>query len=210
VSRRIRTGPPAPVPGTPPAQPAVKATFTEVDEEQSGGSNETLLGTPVRSFTSASITYASKSTTADPPDGYIDRLLKYIPSEIIALYLGVQNVIPTQDKYYSLSLWIVSILTALIVPVYMYYMTREPKQPTPWSQILISSVAFPIWVFAIGGPFAKYDWYKAEHWIAAVIITFSTFLLGIYKPSDPSDTPDATNAPEPPNSSAPTVTAGAA
>ena len=143
-----------------------------------------------RSFTSSSITYASKSTAAEPADGYIDRLLKYIPSEIIALYLGVQNVIPMQDKHHLLSLWIVTIITALIVPVYMYYMTKEPKEFTAWSQIIISSFAFPIWVFAIGGPFATYEWYKAQHWIAAVIIMFSTFLLGIYKPScKPADQP---------------------
>jgi hypothetical protein len=178
---------------TPPAPAASFVTFTESDEPEGGepdpSQEELTLGGPARavrtrSLTSATVAYATASTTADKPDGYIDRLLKYIPSEIIALYLGVTNVVPVQDSSYWLSLWIITIVTALCTPIYMYIMTKEDGQPTAWEQIVISSIAFPIWVFAIGGPFVQYSWYAPKHWIAAVIITFSTFLIGIRKPAE--------------------------
>jgi len=141
--------------------------------------------------------------TASQSDGYLDRLLKYIPAEIITLYLGASNVVPHSSGYHLVNglmtkdpaglsqevigLWVVTGLTAVITPVYLYFSTREPGKPTLWSQIVISSLAFPVWVFAIGGPFERTspEWYAENRWIAAIVICFGTFLAGMYKP--PSD-----------------------
>jgi hypothetical protein len=51
------------------------------------------------------------------------------------------------------ALWVITVLATACVPIYMYFATQERGKPL-WSQILVSSVAFPIWVFAIGGPFS--------------------------------------------------------
>jgi hypothetical protein len=118
-----------------------------------------------------------------PRDGYIDRLLKYVPAEIVALYLGVTNVIPSPLKAHRTAVWVVSVISALCVPVYMFLSTRKPNQPTLWSQIMISTIAFPLWVFAIGGPFALHPWYDDYRWVAAVAICFATFLFGLYAPT---------------------------
>jgi hypothetical protein len=120
-------------------------------------------------------------------DTYLDRLVKYIPTEIIALYLGATNVVPhTAKSNEMIALWVIAALTAICTPIYMYYATKEPDQPTLWSQIVISSIAFPVWVFAIGGPFQVTwpNWYPDNKWIAAIVISFATFLLGIYQPTD--------------------------
>lgn len=134
-----------------------------------------------------------------PPDGYIDRLLKYIPAEVIALYLGVTNVIPPPLHDHRKALWTVSVISALCVPPYMYVSTHNAARRTLWSQIVISSVAFPLWVFAIGGPFAQYRWYENYRWVAAVIISFATFLFGLYVPPkhDTHDTPATATASSP-------------
>jgi len=141
--------------------------------------------------------------TASESDGYLDRLLKYIPAEIITLYLGASNVVPHSSGYHLVNglmtkdpagptqevigLWVVAGLTAVITPVYLYFSTKEPGKLTLWSQIVISSLAFPVWVFAIGGPFERTspEWYAENRWIAAIVICFGTFLAGMYKP--PSD-----------------------
>jgi hypothetical protein len=121
-------------------------------------------------------------------DGYIDRLLKYIPSEVIALYLGASNVVPQSPpnqhpNQQLIAMWIVAALAAIATPVYLYITTRKKDAPTPWSQIIISSVAFPVWVYAIGGPFElSFSWYKQERWVGAIIIMFGTFLAGLYQP----------------------------
>lgn len=39
-------------------------------------------------------------------------------------------------------------------------------------QVLISTIAFVVWVFAIGGPFASLDWYKPVYGgIALILVT---------------------------------------
>jgi hypothetical protein len=116
-------------------------------------------------------------------DGYLDRLIKYIPAEIIALYLGAANVVPQTDHNRLTALWIIAGLAAVCTPAYMYFTTHKNDAPTLWSQIIISSIAFPVWVYAIGGPFeATFSWYKDERWIGAIVIMFGTFLAGIYQP----------------------------
>jgi len=190
LSRRINTGATLPFAGetgsaATVAKTSSEITFTDSEDELS---QPLTLG---KSFTSQSVTYATKATTA-AADDYLDRLLKYIPAEIVALYLGVTNVVPVtyvpgktppeKDPGYWLALWIILALTAICTPIYMYFATREEGQPTLWSQIVISSIAFPIWAFAIGGPFQQFHWYEGKRWIAAVVISFSTFLLGLVKP----------------------------
>jgi len=144
---------------------------------------------------------APAKESAGQGESYVERLIKYIPSEIIALYLGASNVVPHSAKNEKIALWVIAGLTAACTPVYMYYATREPNEPTLWSQIIISSIAFPIWVFAIGGPFEITfpSWYPDNRWIAAIVITFATFLLGIYQPAGPvTDKPVKENAPSAP------------
>jgi hypothetical protein len=137
----------------------------------------------------------SSASDTGKGDGYIDRLIKYIPAEIIALYLGVVNVIPSPLGSHRNALWVVSVLSAICVPVYMYLSTRRDGQGALWPQVVISSVAFPLWVFAIGGPFAQYSWYDGYRWVGAVVICFATFLFGLYIPAP---APAKRDAPSPP------------
>jgi hypothetical protein len=123
-------------------------------------------------------------------DGYIDRLLKYIPAEIIALYLGAANVVPVSDPSHphqqEIATWAIAALAALATPLYLYITTRKKGAPNVWSQIIIGSIAFPVWVFAIGGPFEMSwpSWYRQERWIGAIVIMFGTFLAALYEPDE--------------------------
>jgi hypothetical protein len=144
VSRRIQTAnvPPSPRRGiVEPLSESSSVTFTETE----GESVEDALSQPLTlGVTSRSVTYTAPAVPETKADGYLDRLVKYIPAEIIALYLGASNVVPAGDASYHLALWIIAGLTAVCTPVYMYFSTREAGKPTLWSQIIISSIAFPI------------------------------------------------------------------
>src|SRR5271163_3714712 len=82
MSRRIQTS--APVPASAPV-------------EKTDGS--LMLGGPPSTITENA---PESRAGAAQPDDYIARLVKYIPAEIIALYLGIANVIPTTDPSYKL------------------------------------------------------------------------------------------------------------
>jgi uncharacterized membrane protein YoaK (UPF0700 family) len=194
VSRRIQVAAPPPSPAGEAVDPLAEGstvTFTETEGDLGPLSRPLTLGVASRS-----VTYAT-TAAATPGDDYLDRLLKYIPAEIIALYLGASNVVPAGDHSYSLALWIITGLTAVCTPVYMFFSTREAGKPTLWSQIIISSVAFPIWVFAIGGPFHSFKWYDQKRWVAAIVISFATFMVGMYIPKVTPAKPEAAKRSEP-------------
>jgi hypothetical protein len=158
---------------------------TEPETEHGALSHPLTLG-----IATQSVAATTTSTLPVAPDDYLDRLVKYIPAEIVALYLGVSNVVPSSDTSYWTALWIITFLTTLCTPIYMYFATAEKGQPPLWTQIIISSIAFPIWVFAIGGPFRHFSWYNDKHWIAAIVISFTTFAVGMVKPkSSPAPQP---------------------
>src|SRR2546430_1233952 len=82
------------------------------------------------------------------PDDFLGRLVKYIPAELVGLYVAARGVIPktAEPSVY----WAVAGVTWLFVPVYFWFVTTRNKQKPLKTQILLATIAFPIWVFAIG------------------------------------------------------------
>ena len=174
MSRRIQTGI--------IAQPAAIRTSDAADERETSEVSFTDTEELTLGVRPSSVAFATTSSPA-VNDDYLDRLVKYIPAEVVALYLGATNVVPLKDPSHWTALWIIAGLCAVCTPIYMYVATKEGCKPTLWSQILISSIAFLVWVFAIGGPFRVFPWYEEKQWTAAIAITFGTFLVGLYKPA---------------------------
>ena len=107
--------------------------------------------------------YAYESTDSEGKiDGYFDRLLKYIPSDVVGLWLAGSGLIKGQadDGSRAGLLWLLFVAGL----VFSFFWTRkqiaESGQPTEWRQILLSCGSFTVWVFAIGGPFAELTFYK--------------------------------------------------
>jgi len=122
------------------------------------------------------------SSGASGVDDYLGRLVKYIPAEIVGFYLTAAGIIPqgpNKEPNYT-ALWIVFALGLVLVPVYFWFATTRGGTPPLWSQVILATVAYPVWVFAIGGPFASLDWYKS--WIASLVLLFVTVVFAMYKP----------------------------
>jgi hypothetical protein len=115
-------------------------------------------------------------------DDYLGRLVKYIPAEIVGFYLTAAGVIPLgQDKKPNLlALWVVFGLGFVLVPVYFWFATTRGGKPPLTCQIVFATIAYPVWVFAIGGPFAFLSWYRS--WIGSLFLLFVTVLFAMYKP----------------------------
>ena len=100
-------------------------------------------------------------------DDYLGRLAGYIPAEIVGLYLATSAEIPrgANGARSQTALWIIFALCFVLVPVYFLFATTRDKKKALWPQVILASIAFPIWIFAIGGPFEHLSWY--EGWIAS-------------------------------------------
>ncbi len=97
---------------------------------------------------------------------YLVSLVKLIPAEIIALYSVSMAFVP-QSLLGSL---FVAIPLAIMTPLYLIFAMKINKA----SQIITSSLAFVVWVFALGGPFLYFAWY--EPWMAGTLLSLFTIV----------------------------------
>ena len=113
----------------------------------------------------------------------LGRLLKYIPAELVGVYLAAKGIIPPNQPDIDGILWVVAIVTWGLVPVYLYLTTSYNKQRPLWLQIILGTVAFPVWVFAIGGrPVIELGWYSTHQFIGSLVLIFVTVIFGRIRP----------------------------
>jgi len=104
-------------------------------------------------------------------DDYNKKLLKLIPSEIIAAYITVAGLIPDRNNIW---LWGITIVLLVLVTPYLRSF-QGVKKPLHYA---VSSISFIVWVFAIGGPFAATGWY--ESWMGSVALILWTLVPPLF------------------------------
>ena len=124
---------------------------------------------------------------------YLERLLKMIPGEVVGLYTIGNGFIPQQNAL-GLSLW--SGFCFVMVWVVRIYGTRDPQQnkgaqPVP---VLVAAVAFVIWIYSLGGPFAKYNIYYPSVGSLAVLVW--SFIIPIFYKGDDPDAQSTAGRPQ--------------
>jgi hypothetical protein len=116
-------------------------------------------------------------------DFYLDRLLKMIPAEVVSLYLVGSGFIPT-DQSIVLTIWaVVCWIGLVLIRAYGTADTRHNK-PTDWVHVAISSVAFVIWVYSLGGPFVLFNLHVP--YLGSLLVLAWTFFVPIFY-KGPSD-----------------------
>lgn len=114
----------------------------------------------------------------DKGDNYVTRLLKLIPSDILALYIFGQNTIP--DENVNALLVFTIVCSVLLVLTRMQLTSEGGGQSPQWAAIFISLISFFIWVYSIGQLFVKLGWH--EKWIATLMMAVWVFVVPyIYK-----------------------------
>lgn len=108
---------------------------------------------------------------------YLDRLLKMIPGEVVGLYLIGNGFIP-KDQAIALAIWAAVCLVGVIF--IRAYGTADPaaNKPPQWGPVAISSIAFLIWVYTLGGPFAAFN--LAVPYIGSLLVLAWTFFVPIF------------------------------
>jgi hypothetical protein len=121
---------------------------------------------------------ATASTGFQP---YLDRLIKMIPTEVIGLYLVGSGIVPTSQDIIpkmALVIWaLICLIAVVIVRIYGTY-DQTKQHPVDWPHVVISSVAFLVWVYTIGGPFAAFG--LTVPWIGSLLVLVWTFFVPIF------------------------------
>ncbi len=116
-------------------------------------------------------------------DTYFDRIIKYIPADIVGAWVAVTGLINSAtDIPRNIILWIVFLIGVLLTAAWTLRQTIEPKKPLALTQTSISTVAFIVWVFALGGPFATLTFYRPLY--GSLILILYTLVVALIVPRE--------------------------
>jgi hypothetical protein len=138
-----------------------------------------------------SIETQAKGAAAKPVDTYFDRVIKYIPADIVSAWVFVTAATnaASDDVPKATILWIAFVCGLVLTALWTLKQTSEPGKPPAVAQTVISTAAFGVWVFALGGPFTALPFYKPLY--GALLLVLFTLVVGLIVPNDDSKKPKA-------------------
>ncbi|MBM4289504.1 MAG: hypothetical protein FJ135_15410 [Deltaproteobacteria bacterium] len=104
-----------------------------------------------------------------PGASYSERLQKLIPTEVIAAYLAIHNVINSVDLDDGRKIFLhaLSALILLILqPFYQYKILQRTYPPL----IIVSCISFVIWAVSVGGIMEGFEFYLPIYSTIAIIL----------------------------------------
>mmetsp|Transcript_15946 Transcript_15946/g.34663 ORF Transcript_15946/g.34663 Transcript_15946/m.34663 type:complete len:153 (-) Transcript_15946:164-622(-) len=130
----------------------------------------------IASATEDTVLVQPRKIAVQKPDGYLDRFLKYIPSEVIVMYITICGALG--DKANPVLLWVAYGLCQLGTPLFLWRVGNVTKR----KQLFISTLAFYFWAVAYGGPFHTIDGYHQAH--NAFLLPLYTFFVPYFDEQD--------------------------
>ena len=117
---------------------------------------------------------AEKVPTADE---YSDRLIKYIPSEVVSVYLFADGLLRSSENQIPKNTlqWTVFAILLVMTPFYL----RRIQKVKKYQQLAIATISFAAWVFTLGGPFTQFTWYHSVYGL--LLLPIYTFGIAIFK-----------------------------
>jgi hypothetical protein len=128
----------------------------------------------------AAISVQAASSQEDP---YVNKLLKLIPADIIAVYLTVFNLIQAYQRSDGGSndtfQWIVFGIILVITPFYLRLIAKVESM----LQIVFCVISFCIWVFSIGGPATgkELGGYSIQFIASIILPIYTLFIPFVYE-----------------------------
>lgn len=110
------------------------------------------------------------------PDDYFSRLIKYIPSEVVALYIalyGMASAAKADIPFEAIS-WLIFAVGIVGTALYIWRVAKVRDK----AQVAISTGSFMVWVFALGGPFAGMPWYHPVY--GSMLLLVYTFFIPMF------------------------------
>jgi hypothetical protein len=109
------------------------------------------------------------------PDSFQDRLLKYIPVEVVTTFVFLDGLVSVANGKLPVIALRWAIFFALLVGTW-FYLSRV-QHVSKSKQLAISTIAFAVWVFSLGGPFTAFSWYSPVY--GATLLPLYTFFVPI-------------------------------
>ena len=94
-------------------------------------------------------------------DGYLEKVMKYIPSEAVGVWITIKTMVEAvNDIPQTGILWVILFFCLFLTFAYIRLLPSIPIERPTFKQAISSMVAFIVWASAIGGqPFQSISWY---------------------------------------------------
>ncbi|MBI5256001.1 MAG: hypothetical protein HY855_05845 [Burkholderiales bacterium] len=107
-------------------------------------------------------------------DGYVDKLLKLVPAEVVALWVSLRGILAAAQQVPAWLPWAAFVVLLALTP---WYLVRVAKVAKP-RQVAMCTGAFLVWAYSLGGlPFGSLP---APYYLpvyGAVLLPLYTFVL---------------------------------
>ena len=117
----------------------------------------------------------------DKADTPMERIVKLIPAEAIAVYIGVQNLLTQEQTQAGWQVWLAYGCLLLTFLVRIKATKGTTDQAPQWAAIFISMVAFCLWVLSLEAPVGPYDLGENSNLPAIGALIFSTLVPLFYE-----------------------------
>ncbi|MDZ7969124.1 MAG: hypothetical protein RM368_29940 [Nostoc sp. DedSLP03] len=116
-------------------------------------------------------------------DTYFDKVIKYIPADIVGAWVTVTGLIKSGgDVPTTMLLWIAFILGIVLTAVWTVKQTSVKNKPPAITQTVVSTGAFIVWVFALGGPFVTLGFYRPLY--GSLLLILYTLIVALIDPPE--------------------------
>lgn len=127
---------------------------------------------------------ATATSTTNSVNVYLEKLIKMIPAEVVGLYLVGSGVIPAGQGAYLLG-WTLFCLIAVVAVRALGTRDVDAKKSPQWAAVAISTVAFLIWIYSIGGAFQIYLGKGYQPFLGSLLVLAWTFVVPLfYNPAE--------------------------
>ena len=121
--------------------------------------------------------------TVPTEDDYLTKVVKYVPVEILAVYLLMAGVIDSNvTNAHDHAIWLGSLLAGILLLTIPYDL--QVLKIVRWSQIAMSLVALAVYVFALGRLVRDHG-SRYHQWYASIVVPLFALLIAILKLAPP-------------------------
>jgi hypothetical protein len=114
------------------------------------------------------------------PDSYSDRIVKFIPSEVVAGWLAVTTAIKSAAQPPNeCTMWIIFAAGLLFAAAWTWRQTSEAGKKPPYIQITVSTIAFFVWAYATGGGLPQWPGTIYQPLTATLMLVGFSLLSGL-------------------------------
>lgn len=104
----------------------------------------------------------------------LDRILKLIPTEVLALYTGALPIAPeVPTRHFTFIMFVTGLV---MVPFVLVLDGRATGQHARWPQYVVRMLAFALWAMACSWPFAAWAEPDNARWVVALGVLLVPFI----------------------------------